>query len=163
MDYSQYVAFWRKIATEHKDIFHFARFENEISDDLFKNVQYPALFLNDFDGELGRLSNGKWLDNTEGSIMIVSEIDFRNMTYDQMEAELDRLKNIGFEIFARIFHDEVLKNHCPEPIKRMKPESIKYYFTPYITEHVRGWYFDFKMAYNAEARLTFDVTKWEIE
>jgi hypothetical protein len=156
---NDYIAVWRRIAHEHKDINAFYREnDNEISDALRNNMRYPCLVLGDYDGEIRDSQHrGKKLDFMKPGIYLLD--DFSKVTYDQEQEKLNRLKAIGMQIFGRLTHDR--ENICPRYFIDTEKDPVRYSQTDFLYEKVKGWLFEFTVYQRAEA-FAYNPNDWNL-
>jgi hypothetical protein len=106
-DINSYIEYFRKIATEHKDINGFYMMDiNEILDGLRSTVKYPALILENLSGSYMASNLDNPLEVINGGFLIIDHLP----NPDDFPGEaviIDRMKQIGHEIIARMLHDHL--------------------------------------------------------
>jgi len=163
MRYTEFNEYFKTLAAEHQEIDVFFRMENNEMDDSLKAIPLNgrALVLDEYDGSIKEDGKGEYLDTQKCVFMILGKHNRKNQTRDQHEAEMDKLKSIGLQIFARMFFDARHKAYCPSFLKHLK-KDINYYFTPWYSGHVRGWYFEFTLV-DKSSEMVYDASKWGSE
>lgn len=144
-----YINYWAGIVQQHAKIKQFYRLNfEEYNDAIRENAEYPILCLSDYKGDILLKSGGTAaLDIQSGSILILDRFELQD--YDDEVQKLNDLKAYGLGIFAKIM-DGINIESCPKILLEIEPNSIKYELTDYITEHVKGWLFDFKFVEKAD-------------
>src|SRR5512133_4045817 len=98
---SSYIEYFRKIATEHKDINGFYMMDiNEILDGLRSTVKYPALILENPSGSYVASNLDNPLEVINGGFLIIDHLQYP----DDFQGEIvliDRTKQIGHQVIAR--------------------------------------------------------------
>ena len=152
-----YIKIWQRIALEHKDIKGFFRQnDNELSDALRNQVEYPILVLGDYDGKIQESTQRvKHLDYMTPGIYLLDIIPRGD--YDAEQQKLNRLKAIGMQIFGRLKHDK--DNLCPRYFIDWQKDPIKYTLTNLFGDNVRGWLFEFAV-YHTVSELKYNPNDW---
>jgi hypothetical protein len=106
-DISSYIEYFRKIANEHKEINGFYMMDiNEILDGLRSNVKYPAMILENISGSYLASNLDNPLEVINGGFLIIDHLpnpdDFQGEV-----AIIDRMKQIGQQVIARMLHDKM--------------------------------------------------------
>lgn len=145
----EYTDYWEGLIAQHAKIKQFYRLNfEEVKDALKEDIIYPVLVLDDYYGEIVSSPNGsKYMDLQHGSIMLLDI--FAIQDYNDENDRLSKLKAYGFGLFAKILEDINTEN-CPRLLLDLQPKSIKYQPVPYVTEHVKGWIFEFDFLDRAE-------------
>jgi hypothetical protein len=106
-DISSYIDYFRKIASEHKDINGFYMMDiNEILDGLRSTVKYPALILENLSGSYMASNLDNPLEVINGGFLIIDHLT----NPDDFQGEMvliDRMKEIGHQVIARMLHDKM--------------------------------------------------------
>jgi|WetSurMetagenome_2_1015567.scaffolds.fasta_scaffold04201_5 hypothetical protein len=106
-DISSYIEYFRKIASEHKDINGFYMMDiNEILDGLRSTVKYPALILENLSGSYMASNLDNPLEVINGGFLIIDHLQ----NPDDFQGEMiiiDRMKQIGHQVIARMLHDKM--------------------------------------------------------
>lgn len=104
---SSYIEYFRKIATEHKDINGFYMMDiNEILDGLRSTVKYPALILENLSGSYMASNLDNPLEVINGGFLIIDHLQ----NPDDFQGEvaiIDRMKQIGHQVIARMLQDKM--------------------------------------------------------
>jgi hypothetical protein len=106
-DISSYIEYFRRIATEHKEINGFYMMDiNEILDGLRSTVKYPALILENLSGSYMASNLDNPLEVINGGYLIIDHLpnpdDFQREVF-----LIDRMKRIGNQVIARMLHDHL--------------------------------------------------------
>jgi hypothetical protein len=152
-----YIQIWEQIAAEHKDIKKFFRAnDNELSDALRNQMEYPVLVLGEYDGKLMESTQRvRYLDYMTPGIYLLDIIPRGD--YNAEQQKLNRLKAIGLQIFGRLKHDK--ENICPRYFIDWQKDPIKYSLTDFMYENVRGWLFEFTV-YSTASELVYNPNDW---
>jgi len=106
-DISSYIEYFRRLAAEHKDINGFYMMDiNEILDGLRSTVKYPALILENISGSYLASNLDNPLEVINGGFLILDHLP----NPDDFQGEvviIDRMKQIGHQIIARMLHDHL--------------------------------------------------------
>ncbi|NCA76934.1 MAG: hypothetical protein EOM90_11405 [Alphaproteobacteria bacterium] len=106
-DISSYIEYFRRIATEHKEINGFYMMDiNEILDGLRSTVKYPALILENISGSYMASNLDNPLEVINGGFLIIDHLP----NPDDFQGEvtiIDRMKLIGHQVIARMLHDKM--------------------------------------------------------
>jgi len=106
-DISSYIEYFRRLATEHKEINGFYMMDiNEILDGLRSTVKYPALILENISGSYLASNLDNPLEVINGGFLILDHLP----NPDDFQGEvtiIDRMKQIGHQIIARMLHDQL--------------------------------------------------------
>jgi len=106
-DISSYIEYFRKVAAEHKDIKGFYMMDiNEILDGLRSTVKYPAMILENLSGAYMASNLDNPLEVINGGFLIIDHLP----NPDDFQGEviiIDRMKEIGTQVIARILHDKM--------------------------------------------------------
>jgi hypothetical protein len=106
-DISSYIEYFRKIASEHKDINGFYMMDiNEILDGLRSTVKYPALILENLSGSYMASNLDNPLEVINGGFLIIDHLK----NPDDFQGEviiIDRMKEIGHQVVARMLYDKM--------------------------------------------------------
>lgn len=162
---SSYIEYFKKIASEHKQILHSATEKhffmmdiNEFTGDIPYSARYPALLLLQLSGRFVDDNRDNALNELTGGFMVVDHCKKLNDYAREMEI-MDESFRIGNEIIARINHD-VLK--CEALALKAVPgfETSKVgweQYGPVFTNHF-GTLFKFPVIKSLE--LDYDESKW---
>ncbi|MCX6250587.1 MAG: hypothetical protein NTX61_07540 [Bacteroidetes bacterium] len=106
-DISSYIEYFRQLSIEHKEINGFYMMDiNEILDGLRSTVQFPALILENLSGSYMASNLDNPLEVINGGFLIIDHL--KNPDYFQGEmALIDRMKEIGHQVIARMLHDHL--------------------------------------------------------
>jgi hypothetical protein len=106
-DISSYIEYFRRLAAEHKEINGFYMMDiNEILDGLRLTVKYPVLILENISGKYLAANLDNPLEVISGGFLIIDHLP----NPDDFQGELviiDRMKQIGHQLIARMLHDHV--------------------------------------------------------
>ena len=106
-DISSYIEYFRRIATEHKEINGFYMMDiNEILDGLRSTIKYPTLILENLSGRYLASNIDNPLEVINGGFMIIDHLP----NPDDFQGEvviIDRMKQIGHQVIARMLHDHL--------------------------------------------------------
>jgi hypothetical protein len=106
-DISSYIEYFRKLASEHKEINDFYMMDiNEPLDALRSTIKYPALILTSLSGNFEASNLDNILDSVNGGFMILGHL----AQIDDFSAEMQlvsKMKQIGIDIIARMLHDHL--------------------------------------------------------
>jgi hypothetical protein len=106
-DISSYIEYFRRLAAEHKEINGFYIMDiNEILDGLRSTVKYPALILENLSGSYQASNLDNPLEGFNGGFLIIDHLS----NPDDFQGEvaiIDRMKQIGHQIVARMLHDKL--------------------------------------------------------
>jgi len=151
---------WQDMCNQHLPSFQFYRLnQNELDDALRNRVQYPILQLEEYDGEFKKSMGGaKFIDKQDCAILVLDKIKVED--YNSEHAQLNDLKAWAAQFFAKILHDNLLQIYCPNDIISLDENSIKYYLTDTLIEHVRGWRIEFTLLCQAK-EMNYDNTQWQ--
>jgi len=106
-DISSYIEYFRRIATEHKEINGFYMMDiNEILDGLRSTVKYPALILENLSGGYMASNLDNPLEVINGGFLILDHLP----NPDDFQGEMliiHRMKEIGHQVIVRMLHDKM--------------------------------------------------------
>jgi len=106
-DISSYIEYFRRLATEHKEINGFYMMDiNEILDGLRSTVKYPALILENISGSYMASNLDNPLEIINGGFLIIDHLP----NPDDFQGEvviIDQMKQIGHQVVARMLHDKM--------------------------------------------------------
>jgi len=106
-DISSYIEYFRRIATEHKEINGFYMMDiNEPLGALRSTIKYPALILTSLSGSFEASNLDNILDSISGGFMILGHLDL----VDEFSAEMyliSKMKQIGTDVIARMLNDHL--------------------------------------------------------
>jgi hypothetical protein len=106
-DISSYIEYFRKLASEHKEIHGFYMIDiNEILDGLRSTVKYPALILENLSGSYLASNLDNPLEVINGGFLIIDHLPNLDDFQGEM-ALIDRMKEIGHQVIARMLHDKM--------------------------------------------------------
>ena len=159
-DINSYVEYFRNIASEHKEINDFYMMDiNEPLAALRSNIKYPALILTSLSGNFEASNLDNILDVVNGGFLIISHLD----QIDDFSGELlvlERMKQIGTDIIARILHDylkcELL---ALKAILGFNINSVSYEMLGPVFDNDYGVMFSFKL--NVCLDLEYVSSNWE--
>ena len=106
-DISSYIEFFRRLASEHKEINGFYMMDiNEPMDALRSTIKYPALILTSLSGNVEAPNLDDILEVTNGGFLIIGHLDQVDDFPGEM-ALISKMKQIGMDIFSRMLYDHL--------------------------------------------------------
>lgn len=158
-DISSYIEYFRRIATEHKEINGFYMMDiNESLAALRSNIKYPALILTSLSGNFEASNLDNILDLTNGGFLIIGHLD----QVDNFSAEMQlvsKMKHIGTDIISRMLHDYLkCEPLAVKAIPGFNINSVSYEMLGPVFDNDYGMMCFFKTMNIAE--LEFYPSKW---
>lgn len=159
-DISSYIEYFRKLATEHKEINGFYMIDiNEPLDALRSTIKYPALVLTSLSGNVEAPNLDDILEVTNGGFLIIGHLDQVDDFSGEM-AIISKMKQIGMEIISRMLHDHL---KCELLAQKAMPgfsvNSVSYETLGPVFDNDYGVMFSFK--FEDCLPLELDLSKWE--
>jgi hypothetical protein len=106
-DISSYIEYFRRLASEHKEINGFYMMDiNEPLDALRSTVRYPALILTSLTGNVEAPNLDDILEVINGGFLIIGHLD----QVDDFPSEMiliSKMKQIGIDLISRMLHDHL--------------------------------------------------------
>jgi len=151
------VVFHQGIATAHKEINGFYRFNwNELNGQFRNGVQTPALLLESHSADLSTNSNNTNTTNNRAISFILLDFTGKADNYDNQELVLDKLENIGLDIISYLKH---LSNDRKSWLfGKFDPSSVKMEKVGPLFDNMYGWNILYTIK-NHEP-LCFEPDKW---
>ena len=159
-DINSYVEYFRKLASEHKEINDFYMMDiNEPLDALRSTIKYPALILTSLSGNFEASNLDNILDSVNGGFLIIGHLD----QIDNFSAEMQlvsKMKQIGTDVIARMLHYQM---EC----ELLALKAIPGFNVNTVTYETLGPVFDndFGSLYSFKVQdclnLDYDASKWD--
>lgn len=153
---SDYILYFKNLVQSHKQIKQLYRFNpTEIDDALRHTIEYPILFLSDYEGQIKTEDSGNtFYDVQHCQFIIVGNMALQN--YDDEHQQLSNFKKWGLGILAKM-NEEMTNSilECPLAPYMLDLNSIKYYISEFEEEHNKGVVFEFDLI-DYHFDLTYD-------
>ena len=158
---NSYVEYFRKIATEHKEINDFYMMDiNEPLAALRSNIKYPALILTSLSGNFEASNFDNVLDSINGGFLIIGHLDRIDDFSGEMQL-VSKMKQIGTDIIARMLRDYL---ECEllalKAIPGFDVNTMSYEMLGPVFDNDYGVMYTFKLQDCLD--LEFYPSKWEI-
>lgn len=147
-DINSYIEYFRRLASEHKEIKRFYMMDiNEILDGLRSTVQYPALILENLSGSYIASNLDNPLEVINGGFLIIDHL--KNPDDFQGEiALIDRMKEIGQQVIARMLHDHLkCESLAEKAIPGFDVNTVTFEVLGPVFDNDFGVLFSFRNAY----------------
>jgi hypothetical protein len=150
-DISSYIEYFRRLATEHKEINGFYMMDiNEILDGLRSTVKYPALILENLSGSYMASNLDNPLEVINGGFLIIDHLPNPDDFLGEM-ALIDRMKLIGHQIIVRMLHDYLKCEQLPEKaIHGFDVNTVDFEVIGPVLDNDYGILFSFKLIKSIE-------------
>ena len=161
-DISSYIEYFRRLATEHKEINGFYMMDiNEILDGLRSTVQYPALILENLSGSYMASNLDNLLEVINGGFLIIDHLPNLDDFQGEM-ALIDRIKQIGHQVIARMLHDHLKCEPLLEKaISGFDLNTVTFEVIGPVFDNDFGMLFSFKGSWLSD--FAVDLTKWTLK
>jgi hypothetical protein len=158
---NSYVEYFRKIATEHKEINDFYMMDiNEPLAALRSNIKYPALILTSLSGNFEASNLDNILDSVNAGFLIIGHLDQIDDFSGEMQL-LSKMKQIGRDIIARMLEDHLkCELLALKAIPGFHINSVSYEMLGPVFDNDFGVMYSFKLL--DCVGLEFDSTKWNM-
>ena len=158
---NSYVEYFRKIATEHKEINDFYMMDiNEPLAALRSNIKYPALILTSLSGNFEASNLDNILDSVNAGFLIIGHLDQIDDFSGEMQL-LSKMKQIGRDIIARMLEDHLkCELLALKAIPGFHINSVSYEMLGPVFDNDFGVMYSFKLL--DCVGLEFDYTKWNM-
>jgi hypothetical protein len=159
-DISSYIEYFRKLASEHKEINGFYMMDiNEILEGLRSTVKYPALILENLSGNYMASNLDNPLEVINGGFLIIDHLP----NPDDFQGEMvliDRMKQIGHQVIARILHDHLKCELLTEKaIPGFDLNTVTFEVVGPVFDNDFGVFFSFKL--HKDILLEYDFRLWK--
>ncbi len=158
---NSYVEYFRKIATEHKEINDFYMMDiNEPLAALRSNIKYPALIVTSLSGNFEASNLDNILDSVNAGFLIIGHLDQIDDFSGEMQL-LSKMKQIGRDIIARMLEDHLkCELLALKAIPGFHINSVSYEMLGPVFDNDFGVMYSFKLL--DCVGLEFDSTKWNM-
>ena len=158
--YSEYVAYFRKIAETHTDILHghsgnqrFVRMNIEDAFDQSTKLTSPFLALESLEYSTRAVTLDQNLRTLKGGFMILISVKSGDRTAE--DDALNKTMAIQTDIEAKLRYDKI---HCPFPwLKFLDANSFRSYKVGPLFINAFGWLCEFQI--DSPLNLQYDATK----
>jgi len=152
------VAFHQEIATAHKEINGFYRFNwNEITGQFRSGIQTPALLLESHSASLNTNSNNTSTFNGRNISFMLLDFTGKADSYTKQEEVLDKLENVALDIGAYL--KKLNGDKTSWLYGKFDPNNFSYEKVGPIFDNMYGWNVLYTLK-NHEP-LCFEPEKWE--
>lgn len=157
-DINSYVAYFRTLASEHKEINDFYMMDiNEPLDALRSNIKYPALILTSLSGSFEASNLDNILDLINGGFLIIGHLDQIDDFSGEMQL-VSKMKQIGTDIIARMLHDHMkCEPLALKAIPGFNINSVSYEMLGPVFDNDFGVMFSFKLQDFFDYEVDFSV------
>jgi hypothetical protein len=159
-DVTDYIAYFRQLATEHVDIDDFYMMDiNEPLIAMKNTAKYPMLILNQLSGGVMASNMDNTLDDIQGGFLIVDHLQ----NVDDFSSEmtiLQDMKQIGWDVIARMLYD---KQKCEPLAEKAIPgfdiNTVRYEMLGPVFDNCFGFNFTFRLS--ASLDISYNAIKWD--
>ena len=158
-DISSYIEYFRRLASEHKEINGFYMMDiNESLDALRSTVRYPALILTNLTGNVEAPNLDDILEVINGGFLIIGHLDQVDDFSGEMQL-VSRMKQFGTDIIARMLHDFMkCETLALKAIPGFNINSVSYEMLGPVFDNDFGVLFSFKIQDCLD--LEFRPSRW---
>lgn len=161
----EYINYFRTAATNCKAIGHssnekhFYRMDiSEVLDGLRSDINFPALIIENHDGQLSDLESDNPRDNVRGAFVILKKVEGNN-NYDGINAVLAETLEIARQVVSKMWKDCKLRNNI------MSSLDLNSFTYESLIGNMYDNCFGYRVTFalSAQAKIYFDINEWNNE